>query len=120
MKNLYDPPPASVTYESPAEDPIAWTRGDVLWLVALCLVLLAGAAWAWVIEPALGVGITIAGLFVILESWFSALTFLHRHPHDRPLGRAVIFLVALAPWALGIGAAAALLIGLFWFSDRTL
>jgi hypothetical protein len=32
----------------------------------------------------------------------------------------VIFLVALAPWALGIGAAAALLIGLFWFSDRSL
>jgi hypothetical protein len=117
--DVYDPPPPPVQWETPAPEPIPWTRADILWLVLLCVILLIGAAWAWAIEPALGIGITIAGLFVILESWFSALTFLHRHPHNRPLGRGVIFLVALLPWVIGIGAAAALLLALFWYSDRS-
>jgi hypothetical protein len=117
--DLYDPPPPPVKWETPpAGEKISWTQGDVLWLVAVCIGLLVGAGWAWAIEPALGVGVTIAGLFVILESWFSALTFMHRHPHQRPLGRGVIFLVALLPWAVGIGAAVALLLMLFWYSDR--
>jgi hypothetical protein len=119
MRDIYDPPPAPEIYESPAPERIRWTRADVLWLACVCAILLLGAAWAWLIEPALGVGISIAGLVVILESWFSALTFLHRHPQDRPLGRGVIFLAALVPWLIGIGGAAALMIGLFWASDRS-
>ena len=54
---------------------------------------------------------------MILESWFTALGFLHRR---RPLGlggRWTIFLAALVPWLVGLGLAAALMLGLFWLSD---
>ena len=59
----------------------------------------------------------VGGSLVILESWFTALGFLHR---CRPLGlraRWTIFLAALVPWLIGLGIAATLMLGLFWFSD---
>ena len=59
----------------------------------------------------------VGGSLVIFESWFTALGFLHR---CRPLGlraRWTIFLAALVPWLIGLGIAAALMLGLFWFSD---
>ena len=74
-------------------------------------------AWAWRFEPVLGLWIIVGGVFVVLESWFSALTFLHRHPEEHPGRRWLIFLAALVPWLLGLGFATALMLGLFMISD---
>ena len=54
---------------------------------------------------------------MIVESWFTALGFLHRRPTEGG-GRWKIFLAALLPWVLGLGLAAALMLGLFYLSDR--
>ena len=54
---------------------------------------------------------------MILESWFTALGFLHR---CRPLGlraRWTIFLAALIPWLIGLGIAAAFMLGSVLVSD---
>jgi hypothetical protein len=119
MRDIYNPPPPPIAWEEPTSEPLSFTMGDLVWLLVLCLILFIGAAWAWAIEPALGIGITVAGLFVVLESWFSALTFLHRHPRERTVSRGLIFLAALVPWILGIGGAATLMMVLFWASDRS-
>ena len=70
----------------------------------------------WGNEPGMS-STAVGGSVVILESWFTALGFLHR---CRPLGlRAhwTIFLAALVPWLIGIGVAAAFMIALFVVSD---
>src|SRR3954453_24084826 len=111
--DIYDPPPAPVAFAPPRPEPLTWTVGDLACLVAMVALLCAASAWAWSFEPTLGPWVTLGGAFVILESWFSAGTFLHRHPAERPGGRWVIFLAALVPWLLGLGFAAALMMGLF-------
>lgn len=118
MRDPYDPPPAPISWAPPSPDPIPWTAGDLARLAVLALPLVAGSWWAWSFEPALGVGVTVGGSFVILESWFSALTYLHRHPASTPVGRSMVFVAALVPWVLGLGLATALLIALFQASDR--
>ena len=116
--DIYDPPPAPRAFEPPPPEPIRWTAADLAALAVLGLPVAASAAWAWAIDGTLGLWVTIAGVFVILESWFSALTFLHRHPaEDRRGRRWLIFLAALFPWALSLGLGAALMIGLFRLSD---
>ena len=55
---------------------------------------------------------------MIVESWFTALGFLHQQPMEGLGARWKIFLAALVPWLLGLGLAAALMIGLFYLSDR--
>jgi hypothetical protein len=117
MHDIYDPPPAPVAYGPPKAEPIPFTRADVLYLVGLFGVLSVVAASAWSIDPTLGPWVTVGGLFVILESWFSALTFLHRHPSEHTGGRWMIFVAALIPWLLGLGFATALMLGLFYVSD---
>ncbi len=115
--DIYDPPPAPVAYSPPQSEPLRFTRGDLAYLVILCGLLTLGTIRAWRFDSMLGLGVLVGGLFVIFESWFSALMFLHRHPADRALGRWMIFLAALAPWIAGLGFTAALILGLFALSD---
>ena len=117
MHDIYNPPPAPVPMAPPEPLPLPWRRGDVFLLLGLCTTLAIAAVLAWGSEPVLGLGVIVAGVFVIIESWFSALTYLHRHPANTPGKRALIFLAALAPWALGLGVMVLLMMGLFRLSD---
>jgi hypothetical protein len=121
--DIYNPPPAPVPYTPPAVEPIVWTGGDLLALGMLACPVYLAAAWAWSIDPTLGVWVTAAGLFMILESWLSAVTFLHRHPAARrlaPRRRWLVFLAALLPWLMCLAFGVALMLGLFVISDRWL
>jgi hypothetical protein len=119
MRDRYDPPPAlTEAYVPPKSERLPFTTGDLLCLVALCAVLFAGSVLAWRSEPELAIATAAAGSLVILESWFTALGFLHR---TRPLGlkvRWLIFLAAIVPWLLGLGVAVSAMLMLFWISDR--
>jgi hypothetical protein len=117
MRDIYDPPPARMTLQPQSGQPLYWTGRDLVWLGMLVGLCLIGAYWAWTIEPVLWPTVLVGGLFVALESWFSALTFLHRHPDAPKNARGKIFLAAMAPWALGLGLAAALMVGLFAVTD---
>lgn len=117
MRDIYDPQPPTSSWDTPRTESIAYTKADVACLIGLCLAVLAASWWAWSIDETVGFGITVGGIFVILESWFSAMSFLHRHPSVRPVGRWVIVLAALIPWIIGLGFAAALMVGLFTVSD---
>lgn len=117
MRDIYNPPPAPVPWEEPKAEPLAITTADLLWLIGLLAVMFTVAGGAWAISPVLGIGAIIGGTFVTLESWFSGLTFLRRHPSARPAGRGLIFLAALVPWLLGLVFTAALMWGLFLLSD---
>jgi len=117
-RDIYNPPPAPEKLGPPEPEPIRWTGPDLLALAVLCVPVAVCTAWTWAIDTTLGLWVTIAGVFVVLESWFSALTFLHRHPDDDRRGRRwLIFLAALFPWALSLGLGAALMLGLFRLSD---
>jgi hypothetical protein len=117
--DIYDPPPVPPMDSAPARrGPLVFSAGDFFCLVGLCLGLFLAAIVAWHTEPALAIVTALAGTLVILESWLTALGFLHR---CRPLGlkaRWTIFLAAIAPWLIGLGSAAALMLGLFWAFDR--
>lgn len=119
MRDIYNPPPAPIAYDPPQPEPLAITGTDLLWLLGLLGLLVVVSVMAWNIEPTLGAWVSVGGLFVILESWFSGLSFLRRHPDDRPTSRWLIFLAAMIPWFLGLGFAATLMQGLFWLSDRS-
>ena len=65
----------------PKSEPLIFTTGDLLCLVGLCASCLpARRLAAWHAEPALALATAAAGSLVILESWFTALGFLHRSP----------------------------------------
>ncbi len=116
MHDIYDPPPAPVPY-NPKPEPLIFTTGDLVCLILLCGLLFIVSAVAWRSEPMMAVLTAVGGALVILESWFTALGFLHR---CKPLGlraRWTIFLAALIPWLIGLGIAAALMLSLFWISD---
>lgn len=115
--SLYDPRPAPRLQSPPAADPIHWTAGDLAALAVLCAPVYVLAGWAWAIDSMLGWWVTGAGIVVTVESWFSALSFLHRHPDTQRPGRWLVFLAALVPWVLSLGCGAALMIGLFRLSD---
>jgi hypothetical protein len=119
MHDIYDPPPVPpVDWDPPKAEPLIFTSSDVICLVSLCGALLLIAAIAWRDEPVLALISAAAGALVILESWFTALGFLHRCP---PVGlklRWTIFLAALLPWLVGLGLAVSLMLCLFWISDR--
>ena len=115
--DIYDPLPAPLPYVPPKAEPLVFTWGDLACLVTLCTVLCAVAALAWPSEPSVALLTALGGSLVVLESWFTALGFLHRF---KPLGlraRWTIFLAALVPWLVGLGVAAALILSLFWISD---
>jgi hypothetical protein len=117
MHTIYDPPPAPEAWEPPKPEPRVYTAGDLAWLVALCALLFAAAAVAGTVEPTLTLLVMIGGALVILESWFTALGFLHRRPSALFKHRWIIFLAALIPWLIGLGVAATLMMGLFLISD---
>lgn len=117
MHDIYDPTPAPIPYAPPKPEPLLFTRGDLVCLVTLCTILCLGAGLAWRSEPMVAVFTALGGSLVILESWFTALGFLHRF---KPLGlraRWTIFIAALVPWLIGLGIAATLILSLFWISD---
>jgi len=117
MRDIYDPPPARVTLDPPSTPPLSWTGRDLLWLLLLVGLCLLAAGWSWTFEPMMWPTVLLGGLFVALESWFSALTYLHRHPDSREGSHGRIFLAAVAPWAVGLGLATALMVGLFAATD---
>ena len=118
MYDIYDPPPAlTEDYVPPKPERLVFTTSDLLCLVGLCTVLFAGSVLAWQSEPELALATAAAGSLVILESWFTALGFLHR---TRPLKlklRWLIFLAAIVPWLVGLGVAVSAMLMLFWISD---
>ena len=117
MHDIYDPPPAPEPWVPPKPEPLVFTLGDLAWLFVLCALLFAAAALAGTVEPTLTLLVMIGGALVILESWFTALGFLHRRPSKLYKHRWIIFLAALIPWVIGLGIAATLMVGLFLISD---
>lgn len=118
--DIYNPPPSQTSWLPPEPEPIAFTRSDLGVLLGL------SAAWAvitipaWLFEPMLGMLALVGGALVLLESWFTALGFLHRRPQERPSRRALIMVAALVPWLIGLGLAAFLMWALFALSDASL
>jgi hypothetical protein len=119
MHDIYDPPPAPIPWAPPEPEPLNWTAGDLTILATFGVLILVASALAWQIEPTLTFLILLGGALVIVESWFTALGFLHRRPLTSLRERWKIFLAALVPWVLGLGLAAALMLGLFYLSDRS-
>jgi hypothetical protein len=119
LRDIYDPPPAPVQdWVPPKREPLIFTTGDLLCLVGLCAVLFAASLTAWRTEPELALATTLGGSLVILESWFTALGFLHRCPPLRLKARWLIFLAALVPWLVGLGVAVTMMLSLFWVFDQ--
>jgi hypothetical protein len=117
MHDIYDPPPAPLAWNPPKPEPLFFTWGDVVCLAMLCATLFLGSILAWRTEPTVALITAIGGTLVILESWFTALGFLHRRRSLGLRARWTIFLAALVPWLLGLGIAALLMLGLFLVSD---
>ncbi len=117
MHDIYDPPPAPIAWNPPQPEPLIWTRADVACLAVFGVMLAIASRLAWSVEPTLAALVILGGALVILESWFTALGFLHLRPSESLSGRWIIFLAALAPWLIGLGVAATLMMGLFYVSD---
>jgi hypothetical protein len=118
--DIYDPPPAPVPLEPPRAEKLTFTWGDLACLVLLCALLCSVAVASWWSEPFMAVLTALGVALVVIESWYTALGFLHR---ARPLGvraRWTVFLAALLPWLVGLGISAALMLGFFWISDLLL
>jgi hypothetical protein len=115
--DIYNPPPAPEPLAPPAPEPLRWARGDLGVLAGLVAAVVSLSLWAWTIEPMLGALALIGGAVVIVESWSTALSFLHRRPWEGVKGRWKIFLAALVPWLLVLSLAAGLMIGLFRLAD---
>lgn len=121
MHDVYDPPPVpEIEWEAPRREPLDVSRGDVACLVGLCLALFAISAAFWRDEPAVAVIAAGAGSLIVLESWITALGYFRRRPPLSLRARWTVFLAALVPWVVGVGAAVAFLLGVFWASDRYL
>jgi hypothetical protein len=119
MHDIYDPPPPALTEEfvPPKSDRLVFTTGDLVCLVGLCAIVFAGSALAWRSQPELAIATAAAGSLVILESWSTALGFLHRTRPLRLKLRWLIFLAAIVPWLVGLGVAVSAMLMLFWVSD---
>jgi hypothetical protein len=117
MHDIYDPPPAPVPWNPPQPERLVFTTGDLVCLVLLCAVLFAGSMLAWSSEPTVALFTALGGTLVILESWFTALGFLHRRQSLGLRARWTVFLATLVPWLVGLGIAAMLIMGLFLVSD---
>jgi hypothetical protein len=120
MHDIYNPPPAPPQdWTPPKRERLVFTTGDLACLVGLCAVLFAGTMTAWRSEPELALATAAAGSLVILESWFTALGFLHRRGPLRLKARWLVFLAALVPWLVGLGVAVTVMLTLFWVFDLT-
>ena len=119
--DIYNPPPAPTPWVPPQPEPLHWTASDAAILAGLGVLVLAAACWAGRFEPILAPLVLAGGVLVIVESWFTALGFLHQHRQPRFStfrDRWKIFVAALLPWAVGLALAAGLMVGLFTLSDR--
>ena len=99
MHDIYDPPPAPVPLQPEGTSRLVFTWGDLVCLVTLCGPLLCvmprhrrGRS-----EPMMAMLTAVGGSLVILESWFTALGFLHRCRPLRLRARWTIFLAAWCP-----------------------
>ncbi len=117
MRDIYDPPPAPVAWNPSKPERLFFTWGDLVCLVMLCATLFVVSIFAWSAEPTVALITALGGTLVILESWFTALGFLHRHRSLSVRARWTIFLAALVPWPVGLGIAALLMLGLFLVAD---
>ncbi len=117
MHDIYNPPPAPIPWDPPKPERLVFTTGDVVVLVVLCALLFAASIAFWRSEPMVALITALGGTLVILESWFTALGFLHRRRSLGLRARWTVFLAALVPWLVGLGIAAMLMIGLFMASD---
>lgn len=117
MHDIYDPPPAPVAWNPSKTEPLVYTWGDLVCLITLCLTLFVASILAWRNEPMVALITTMGGTLVIVESWFTALGFLHRHRSISLRARWTIFLAALVPWLIGLGIAAMLMLSLFLVAD---
>ena len=86
MHDIYDPPPAPLAWNPPKPERLVFTTGDLVCLALLCTLLFAASVLAWRTEPAVALFTALGGTLVILESWFTALGFLHRRRSVRPKG----------------------------------
>ncbi len=120
MRDIYNPPPApEQDWTPPKRERLVFTMGDLLCLVGLCGVLFFVSMTVWRAEPELALATAAAGSLVILESWLTALGFLHRSGPLRLKARWLVFLAALVPWLVGLGVAVTLMLSLFWVFDLT-
>ena len=117
VHDIYDPPPAPVAWNPPKAEPLVYTSGDLVCLVLLFTLLLTASVLLWLSEPAMAIATALGGALVILESWFTALGFLHRRRSLGLRARWTVFFAALVPWLVGLGIAATLMLGLFLVSD---
>jgi hypothetical protein len=117
MHDIYDPPPAPVPLAPPLPERVNYRPSDLVILGLLVIGVVGLAAWAYAFEPAIAYLTLVGGAIVIVESWSTALGFLHKRPWMGLNGRWKIFVAALIPWLLGLGLAAALMISLFLLSD---
>ena len=117
IHDVYDPPPAPVAFDPPKPERLVYTAGDLACLVFLFAVLFGASVAFWRGEFTMTAATTLGGALVILESWFTSLTFLNRRRSLGLRARWTVFLAALVPWLLGLGIAALLMLGLFYVSD---
>ena len=117
MRDIYDPPPAPVAWNPPKPEPLLYTTGDLACLAVLFALLFVVSMLLWRSEPAMALATALGGALVILESWFTALGFLHRRRSLGLRARWTVFLAALVPWLFGLGIAAMLMLSLFLVSD---
>lgn len=118
LHDIYDPPPAPVPLAPPPAEPMARSSGDLAIFVGLGAIVLAGSAWAWTVDPGMAALTLVGGTIVVVESWSTALGFLHRRPWMGLNGRWKIFAAALVPWVVGLGLAAGLMIAMFYLADH--
>jgi hypothetical protein len=119
MHDIYNPPPLpSVDWDPPKAEPLIFSWGDLVCLVSLCAGLLVLALLAWRSEPILGLISAGAGGLIVLESWFTAVAYLHRCRPVSLKARWTIFSAAVLPWLVGLGLAVGLMLCLFWISDH--
>ena len=117
MHDIYDPPPAPISWNPPKPEPLVFTTGDLVCLVTLCLVLVVAAMLAWTAEPAMAM-VTALGRLAGDPRELVHGPRLPASPASLGLrARWTVFLAALVPWLVGLGVAATLMLGLFLVSD---
>lgn len=117
VQDLYDPAPSCTSWLPVEPEPIPFGRGDLAVLIGLAATWAVVTVPAWLFEPMLGLLAMVGGALILLESWFTALGYLHRQPRQTPSRRALIMVAAFVPWLAGLGLAALLMWALFALSD---